>query len=99
MAFSGTLVAGGAGRGVVVATGANSEIGKISGMLMRVETLTTRLVEQMDRFARWLTVLILVTAAALLVYGYFVGHLPFGELFMAVVGLSVAAIPEDFRPF
>ena len=32
--------------------------------------------------------------ALLLVYGYFVGHLPFAELFMAVVGLSVAAIPE-----
>ena len=37
---------------------------------------------------------ILLVAASLLVYGYFVGHLPFAELFMAVVGLSVAAIPE-----
>jgi len=94
MAFSGTLVAGGAGRGVVVATGAITEIGKISGMLSRVETLITPLTRQMDRFARWLTILILVLAAVLLVYGYFVGHLPFAELFMAVVGLSVAAIPE-----
>ena len=94
MAFSGTLIAGGAGRGVVVATGPDTEIGKISGMLSRVETLTTPLTRQMDRFARWLTVLILVLAAVLLVYGYFVGHLPFAELFMAVVALSVAAIPE-----
>jgi magnesium-transporting ATPase (P-type) len=94
MAFSGTLVAGGAGRGMVVATGANTEIGKISGMLSRVETLATPLTRQMDRFARWLTILILAVAAVLLVYGYFVGHLPFAELFMAVVGLSVAAIPE-----
>ena len=94
MAYSGTFVAGGAGRGLVVATGASTEIGKISGMLSRVETLSTPLIEQMDRFARWLTVLILLIAAVLLVYGYFVGHLPFAELFMAVVGLSVAAIPE-----
>ena len=94
MAFSGTLVAGGMGRGVVVATGSNTEIGKISGMLSRVETLSTPLTRQMDGFARWLTVLILAVAAVLLVYGYFVGHLPFAELFMAVVGLSVAAIPE-----
>lgn len=94
MAFSGTLVFGGAGRGVVVATGSDTEIGKISGMLSRVETLTTPLVTQMDVFARWLTILILGIAAVLLVYGYFVGHLPFAELFMAVVGLSVAAIPE-----
>jgi magnesium-transporting ATPase (P-type) len=92
--FSGTLVAAGAGRGVVVATGAATEIGRISGLLSAVETLTTPLVHQMDRFARWLTVFILLLAASLLTYGYFVGHLPFAELFMAVVGLSVAAIPE-----
>ncbi|MFN4282875.1 MAG: cation-transporting P-type ATPase [Alphaproteobacteria bacterium] len=94
MAFSGTLVAGGAGRGVVVATGPATEIGRISGMLSKVEMLTTPLVRQMDEFARWLTILILLVAALLLVYGYFVGQLPFSELFMAVVGLSVAAIPE-----
>ena len=67
-------------------------------MLARVETLTTPLVRQMDVFARWLTVLILLVAAILLVYGYFAGHTPFAELFMAVVGLSVAAIPEGCRP-
>ncbi|WP_078523513.1 cation-transporting P-type ATPase [Thioclava sp. F28-4] len=94
MLFSGTLVAAGAGRGGVVATGAQTQIGRISGMLSRVETLTTPLVAQMDRFARWLTVFILMVAATLLTYGYFVGHLPFSDLFMAIVGLSVAAIPE-----
>ena len=94
MAYSGTLVAGGAGRGVVVGTGGDTEIGRISGMLSVVEMLTTPLVRQMDGFARWLTVFILLIAGVLLVYGYFVGHASFGELFMAVVGLSVAAIPE-----
>lgn len=94
MAFSGTLVAGGTGSGVVVSTGADTEIGRISGMLLRVESLSTPLIEQMDRFARWLTMVILLTAVGLLVYGYFLGHLPFVELFMAVVGLAVAAIPE-----
>ncbi|SDX05625.1 potassium and/or sodium efflux P-type ATPase [Celeribacter indicus] len=94
MLFSGTLIAAGAGRGVVVATGAATEIGHISGMLSRVETLTTPLVAQMDRFARWLTVFILIVAASLLAYGYFVDHVAFADFFMAVVGLSVAAIPE-----
>ena len=94
MAFSGTLVIGGAGRGVVVATGASSEIGRISGLLSQVETLTTPLIRQMDGFARWLTILILLVAAILLVFGYFVEHHTFPDLFMAVVGLSVAAIPE-----
>ncbi len=94
MAFSGTLVTSGQGKGVVVATGANTEIGRISGLITDVETLTTPLVAQMGEFAKWLSVLILLIAALLLVYGYFVGHFPFADLFMAVVGLSVAAIPE-----
>jgi magnesium-transporting ATPase (P-type) len=94
MAYSGTLVTSGIGRGVVVATGAQTEIGKISGMLSTVEVLTTPLVQQMNAFARWLTVLILLVATLLLVFGYFVEHFEFSEMFMAVVGLSVAAIPE-----
>lgn len=94
LAYSGTLVTGGTGRGVVVATGPATEIGRISGMLSEVEMLTTPLVRQMNGFARWLTIFILLIAGALLVYGYFVGHASFAELFMAVVGLSVAAIPE-----
>tara|TARA_R110002096_G_scaffold199271_10_gene383104 strand:- start:1928 stop:4642 length:2715 start_codon:yes stop_codon:yes gene_type:complete len=94
MAFSGTLVTSGMGRGIVVATGANTEIGRISGMLSKVEVLTTPLVRQMNVFAKWLTILILLIAAVLLVFGYFVEHFEFAEMFMAVVGLSVAAIPE-----
>ncbi len=48
----------------------------------------------MGVFAKWLTLFIFFIAAILLAYGYFVQHHPFGELFMVVVGLSVAAIPE-----
>ena len=94
IAFSGTLVTSGQGKGVVVGTGASTEIGRISGMLSKVETLTTPLVKQMEKFAQWLTIFILLTAALLLAYGYLVGHHEFTEMFMAVVGLTVAAIPE-----
>ena len=94
MLFSGTLIATGAGRGLVTSTGANTQIGRISGMLAQVETLTTPLVAQTNRFARWLTLFILIVAAALLGWGNFVGQMPFADLFLAVVGLSVAAIPE-----
>jgi magnesium-transporting ATPase (P-type) len=94
MAFSGTLVASGQARGVVVATASGTEIGRISGLLSNMEILTTPLVTQMGVFARWLTFLILIVAALLLLYGYLTPHRDFAELFMAVVGLSVAAIPE-----
>ena len=94
MLWSGTLVTQGTARGLVVATGQATEIGRIGGLLAGVEQLTTPLVAQMNHFARWLSFLILLSAALLLVYGYFVGHMPFADLFMAVVGVAVAAIPE-----
>lgn len=94
MAFSGTAVTSGQGQGIVVATGDATQIGLISGLLSRVETLTTPLVEQMAVFAKWLTLFILLIAGSLLAFGYFVLQHSFDELFMAVVGLSVAAIPE-----
>ena len=94
MLWSGTLVTQGTARGLVVATGTETEIGRIGGLLAGVEHLTTPLVAQMDRFARWLSLLILLCAALLLAYGHFVGQLPFADLFMVVVGVAVAAIPE-----
>lgn len=94
MAFGGTLVTNGTGRGIVVATAETPEIGRISGMLSQVVELTTPLIRQMDRFAQLLTIVILLIAAGLFAFGYFVQHHPFQDLFMAVVGLSVAAIPE-----
>lgn len=94
MLWSGTLITQGTVRGVVVATGADTEIGRIGGLLAGVEQLTTPLVAQMDHFARWLSLLILLASALLLAYGYFVGHHGFSEMFMAVVGVAVAAIPE-----
>ena len=94
MAFSGTMVTSGQGRGLVVATGAGTAIGRISGLLADVQMLTTPLVRQMNVFAKWLTVLILLIAALLLAFGYYVEHYDFADMFLAVVGLSVAAIPE-----
>jgi calcium-translocating P-type ATPase len=94
MLWSGTLITQGAGRGLVVATGSVTEIGRIGGLLAGVETLTTPLVSQMDHFSRWLTFFILLVSALLLAYGYFVAHHDFSVLFMVVVGIAVAAIPE-----
>ncbi len=94
MLWSGTLVTQGTARALVVATGQATEIGRIGGLLAGVEQLTTPLVAQMDHFARWLSFLILLASGLLLAYGYFVGHHEFAEMFMAVVSVAVAAIPE-----
>ena len=94
IAYSGTLVAGGQGAGLVIATGAATELGRISAMVGGVESLTTPLLRQMDAFAGRLTIVILAVAAcvcafAALVRGYEIEH-----AFMAAVGVAVAAIPE-----
>ncbi|MEW5791717.1 MAG: cation-transporting P-type ATPase [Pseudomonadota bacterium] len=94
MAYSGTLVTYGQGSGVVVATGQRTEIGRISAMLGQIEPLTTPLLQQIGRFSRWLTAAIGAVAAATFTYGVAVqGQAP-QEMFMAAVGLAVAAIPE-----
>lgn len=94
MAYSGTLVTYGQGTGVAVATGAATEIGRISAMLGRVQTLETPLLRQMAAFARWLTVAILALAAFTSAFGILVRGYGAAEMFIAAVGLAVAAIPE-----
>jgi len=94
MAYSGTLVAEGSARGVVTATGAATELGRISGMIASVETLTTPLVRQMGLFARWLTGVLAGLSVLVLGFAILVRQEPFADAFMIVVGLFVAAIPE-----
>ncbi len=94
MAYSGTLVTSGRGRGVVVATGAETEIGRISSMLSEVQQLTTPLLVQMQTFARWLTVAILAVSALAFVFATLVRDYEVTDAFMAAVGIAVAAIPE-----
>ncbi|OIQ98238.1 putative cation-transporting ATPase F [mine drainage metagenome] len=94
MAYSGTLVVYGQARGVVTATGAASEIGRISGMIAAVDTLQTPLLRQMTNFGKQLTIVILLLAALTFSFGVWVRSYDWAEMFLAAVGLAVAAIPE-----
>ena len=94
IAYSGTLVTYGQGQGVIIATGDNTEIGRISSMLRQVQALTTPLLRQMDTFARWLTIAIGVIAAATFTYGVLLQSYTASDMFLAAVGLAVAGIPE-----
>ena len=94
MAYSGTLVTHGQGTGIVVATGPDTEIGRISAMVAGVEQLTTPLLRQMAQFGRWLTAAILVLASGSFAFGVLVRDYTAAEMFLASVGLAVAAIPE-----
>ncbi len=94
MAFSGTLVTAGQAEGVVVATGAATELGRISAMLGAVEQLTTPLLRQIDGFARRLTFAILGLCAVVFAFAWTVRAYALEEAFLAVVGIAVSAIPE-----
>ncbi len=94
MAYSGTLVSFGRGRGVVVATGGNTEIGRISAMLSEVETITTPLLRQTAEFGRLLSYIIVVISLLTFAFGYWVRDYAATEMFLAAVSLAVSTIPE-----
>lgn len=98
LAYSGTLVTHGSGLGVVIATGLNTEIGKVSESLNEVEVPTTPLLQQMNRFGYWLTAAILLLGAITFLVGLLIWKNPSQEMFMAVVGIIVAAVPEGLPP-
>ncbi len=94
LAFSGTLVTYGQGQGIIVSSGDDTEIGRISGMLGQVKTMTTPLLKQMAIFAQWLTIAIGIIAVATFSYGVLLHDYSVSDMFLAAVGLAVAGIPE-----
>ena len=94
MAFSGTLVASGRGTGVVVATGANTELGRINQMMSAVSALETPLLRQIKKFGYAITAVIGVVSVIVFAFGRWVREMPFVEIFQAVVSIAVSVIPE-----
>lgn len=94
MAYSGTLVTYGTGTGVVVATGDATEIGRISAMLAGVQTLTTPLLRKIGAFGSRLSMAIVTGAVGVFLFGVFFREYAISDMFLASVGLAVAAIPE-----
>ena len=94
MAYSGTLVVYGQATGIVVATGTTTELGKINQMLSGIQSLTTPLLRQVDRFGRVLALVILGISALTFVLGTWMRGHPPSEMFMMVVALAASAIPE-----
>ena len=94
MAFSGTTVSAGTATGVVVAVGADTEIGKINQMMAEVEEITTPLIRQTSQFGKTVSLVIVAIALLVFAFGYFFRSYGLSELAMSVIGLAVAAIPE-----
>jgi magnesium-transporting ATPase (P-type) len=94
MVYSGTVVTTGQATGVVVAIGPATEIGRIGTLVASVEQVATPLTRKLDQFARRITAFILAGSALTFAFGHLVHGFDAVEIFLAVVGLAVAAIPE-----
>ncbi len=93
MAFSSTLVTQGVARGIVIATGDHTELGRISRLISTTEVLATPLTRKINRFSHLLLYVILAMAAFTFLTGIWRGESWF-NMFMASVALAVGAIPE-----
>lgn len=93
IAYSGTLVTGGFCKGVVVATGDATELGKISGLITKAPEIATPLTRKLSRFGKWLSAAVLGIATLTFVFGVALGRSP-RETFSAAVAIAVAMIPE-----
>ena len=93
IAYAGTAATYGRGRAVIIATGMNTEFGKIAQMLQTVETGRTPLQENLDRVGRSLAWAALVVVSIIVVLGLLRGQ-PFIEMVIFGVALAVAVVPE-----
>lgn len=93
MAYAGTTVMSGRGVGVVVGTGLDTEIGKIADSISEVGTQKVPLVERMERFAKKISIAVLVAAVLVVMIGWKTASSPY-EIFFTAVAMAVSAIPE-----
>lgn len=94
MLFSGTIVTAGTGQGVVVGTGEQTEIGKISRLVSEQEQIDTPLNKQLAHLGKQISLLIAGMAVVMVLVGRLVHNLAPADLLEASIGFAVAAVPE-----
>ncbi|MCL2354034.1 MAG: HAD-IC family P-type ATPase, partial [Defluviitaleaceae bacterium] len=93
MAFSGAFITYGRGVGVVVATGMNTQIGKIASLIMEEKSPQTPLQNKLAQTGKVLGIVALAICAAIFAMGL-LRDIPPLDMFITAVSLAVAAIPE-----
>ena len=93
MLFSSSLVTYGRGKGIVVETGMNTEVGKIAGMINNTQKQETPLQQKLNKLGKTLGIVALAICVFIFIIGLIQGKEPI-HMFMTAVSLAVAAIPE-----
>ena len=93
MAYSSSMVTYGRGRGIVVATGMKTEVGKIASMLQDAEETETPMSQRLNQLGKMLGIVALIICGVIFLVGVLYGN-SIMKMFMTAVTLAVAAIPE-----
>ncbi len=93
MLYAGTSILTGRAKAVIIATGANTEIGKIASKVINTEDTPSPLTIRMNKFTKQISILIVIIAV-LLIFLLLGKDYTLDEIFMSVVGLAVSAMPE-----
>ena len=93
MAYKGTIATYGRGRGVAIATGMATELGKIASLLESGEDTKTPLQKRLTGFGRHLSIMVLVICAIIFAVSLLRGE-PVVLMLLTAISLAVAAIPE-----
>ncbi|NLJ00370.1 MAG: HAD-IC family P-type ATPase, partial [Bacteroidales bacterium] len=96
MAFSTSVITYGRGKGVVVGTGMQTEVGKIAHMLQHTEATETPMGKRLEQLGKVLGYVALIICAFIFGIGVIYGN-DWLEMFMMAVSLAVAAIPEGLQ--
>lgn len=96
MAFSTSIVTYGRGRGIIVGTGMNTEVGKIAHMLQATEATETPMSKRLGQLGKVLGYVALIICSVIFVIGTLYGN-HWLEMLMMAVSLAVAAIPEGLQ--
>ncbi|OYW75940.1 MAG: haloacid dehalogenase [Verrucomicrobia bacterium 12-59-8] len=93
MIYSGTHLTAGRGRAVVVATGLQTEVGKIASLTSTSEEPKTPLEVRLKQFGNWLVIASIVLFVLILAFGLLRG-IPFVTIFMVAISQMVSLVPE-----
>ncbi|MBN1306263.1 MAG: cation-translocating P-type ATPase [Anaerolineales bacterium] len=93
MAYLGTIVTGGRGIGVVIASGMETELGRIANLIQQVEAESTPLQRRLDQLGKMLAVVGVLIAAVIFIIGVLLGD-AVRHMLLTAVSIAVAIVPE-----